>query len=678
MKERNAKEKIMGSVGVLIPTIIFILAFLQYANTLGHDYAWDDKLVITENPYTLKGLDGLKEIWTLRAFTPKRNNYRPVVQTTFALEVAAFGLKPFWGHLGNVLLYAGTCVLIWFFVTALFPLEPVWGKILTTLIFLVHPLHVEVVANIKSRDEILALFFGLAALISFLRWCNHLKSWPWLLASIGFWLLALLSKFNAVTLLPVFALVFYYKAPKMDIRPFLGGSLTLLFVLAGVVLQAPVLVFAAVFPAMAWAWVWRKSIGISSTLIGLGLVYLFAVEPNVSPGMISNVYYKPDAVNNILYATGSGQYLPTSLKILGVYLKLFLWPLPLVHLSGAFQYSLSDWTHWRVYLALISLLAIIAGGVWGGWRKRPFSFGLLFFLFTISIYSNLVELAPDTFADRYAYMASLGFALFVGLGLGESPLAFWATLNKKFPLTEQKKKAIRIALGILMAAVLLTFSFFTFRANRDWKDTDTLMKNRIGLMENNALAQLQYGRMLFHQVVEGEMTVQKRQLLAAAILHCQKAVSIYPPFYEAHEDLAKMLVLAGRAEEGLRHFEIILAADPTQPGACFGAGKLLFDQDQTDRALPLLQSAYAGNPDNLDVYPYLAWAYIKTGEFASALEVLEAGNDRFPESSQFATLAAFFYKESGDLIQAQGWAQIALDKNPADSRARSILESVQN
>src|SRR5215472_3774198 len=81
------------------PLIVFLSACLQYINTVSYDYAWDDKLAITANAYTKKGVRGLPEIFTKRVSVPYKSEYRPVPQALHAVEYEAFGSNPHTGHL---------------------------------------------------------------------------------------------------------------------------------------------------------------------------------------------------------------------------------------------------------------------------------------------------------------------------------------------------------------------------------------------------------------------------------------------------------------------------------------------------------------------------------------------------------------------------------------------------
>jgi hypothetical protein len=159
--------------------ILAAVALGLYANTFGHGYALDDGIVILDNEYTKAGLSGLPRLLTedsFQGFLGKETNpvaggrYRPLSLVTFAIEIAAFGPQhPFVGHLLNALLYALCCVVLYQVMRSLLaqrtPDAGAWMTLpfAAALLFAVHPLHTEAVANIKSRDEILALLFALRA-----------------------------------------------------------------------------------------------------------------------------------------------------------------------------------------------------------------------------------------------------------------------------------------------------------------------------------------------------------------------------------------------------------------------------------------------------------------------------------------------------------------------------------
>lgn len=198
----------------IFSAVILILAIAQYLNTLGHDYAWDDAIVIRDNVYTQEGLGSLKDIWTKPVYIPQRDIYRPIPQTTFALEKHFFPEgNPKVGHLLNILFYAFCSLLLFHFFKRLLPQYHLIFAFLASLLFVVHPIHTEVVANIKSRDEILALSFGLASMIFFLSFLSKKKN-IFLLPVFLFFIMACLSKLNAITLLAIYPILYFFN-PKI-------------------------------------------------------------------------------------------------------------------------------------------------------------------------------------------------------------------------------------------------------------------------------------------------------------------------------------------------------------------------------------------------------------------------------------------------------------------------------
>jgi tetratricopeptide (TPR) repeat protein len=185
--------------------LLGILAFLLYTNTIGHDYAWDDQLVITQNPITTEGISGIVDIWTNDDYIIQRPTYRPVPQTLYAVVWEFFPNKPNIAHIINIILYS-LCVMAFFnLLLSLFPKVSKLVLGLVCLFFLLMPIHVEVVANIKSGDEILSALFTILSLIYAQKNQEKFKFF-----ALALFTLAILSKISAVTITPIF-LYFWIK-----------------------------------------------------------------------------------------------------------------------------------------------------------------------------------------------------------------------------------------------------------------------------------------------------------------------------------------------------------------------------------------------------------------------------------------------------------------------------------
>ena len=246
--------------------IIFALSCFLYVNTLTHQYAVDDSIVILRNQYTKKGFAGMKGIWGEDTFTGffggKRNlvaggRYRPFSVATFAIELQLFGDivkdntgkpildkdgavnytgKPFISHFINVLLYAWLCVIIYLMLLQMFNphrdksnLKGYFIAFVGALLYATHPIHTEAVANIKGRDEILVLLGSVLAVYWVLKAAvQPKKQWLYYILAYVAFIMSIFSKENAVTFLVIIpaALYFFTKTPLTKI-----GLITLPFLL---------------------------------------------------------------------------------------------------------------------------------------------------------------------------------------------------------------------------------------------------------------------------------------------------------------------------------------------------------------------------------------------------------------------------------------------------------------
>ena len=210
-----------------IAIALFVLGVLLYANTFQHDFAQDDAIVITDNMFTTQGIQGVSGLFQYDTFygffkeagkdkLVSGGRYRPLTPAMFAIEYELFGESPGLMHVLNALWYGLTVMMLYLVLLLLFTSRSKWDEQLNpwavcliplgaALLFAVHPVHTEAVANIKGRDEIMTLLGSLTALWLVLRG----GLWPTILAALSFFI-ALLSKENAITFLGVVPLALYY------------------------------------------------------------------------------------------------------------------------------------------------------------------------------------------------------------------------------------------------------------------------------------------------------------------------------------------------------------------------------------------------------------------------------------------------------------------------------------
>lgn len=653
---------------MLFPALVVIAAFLQYANTIPNQFAWDDSLVILENDYTRQGISGLKDIFTKRVSVPYKNVYRPIPQATFALEYQLFGENPHWMHLSSVLWYALCCLTVFHFLRYVLPKTSPLFSLMVTLLFVVHPLHVEVVANIKSRDEVMALLFSLLALLLLMKGLERRKL-VLILAAIPCFAAALLSKENAIALLPLAAMGLWFRSDELRPKPevYLAAALVLLFL--GVYFEQ-VLLWLGGATALAYSG-WQRHFGkvaVSLTIAAAALLFWFGAAFE-DPAPSESLRLDSSVLNNIfLWTTESDKVLPTAIVNVGRYLKLFLYPHPLLHLYGYDQIPLRGWSH-PATLSAIVLLALAALYLWLNWReKRPGVFGLILFGLSYSVYSNVFVLAPDTMADRYLFIASLGLCLLFVEGLfriGQIPLdaPSFASIRPK----------------IVAAALCIVISGFFLRTwigNTDWYDDETLIGNRIRYMQDNAAAHANMGMVHLNKGAQATSLEEHRASRQAAMDSFKRALQIYPDFHWVWVSVGQVFAENGDFEKAELAFLKAQRLEPFSPDGYYSMGALYSLLGELDLAITYLERSVLLDPNTEETYILLGESYLRNGDMDNLGSMAETARKWFPARSEFDAFHAAYFLGKGDHKNAAKAARSALQKDTDNDLAIRVLLAI--
>jgi protein O-mannosyl-transferase len=627
----NIRKKTRGPViSFLFPLILFVTATLAYINTVTYDYAWDDKLVITANTYTTKGLRGLPDIFTKRVSVAYKSEYRPVPQALYAIEYDLFRASPHAAHTFNVAWYALNCLMVYVFLRFTFlGLDKVF-VFLTALLFVVHPLHVEVVANIKSRDEILALFFGLSSVILLVKALEQ-RRWKPLVLGIVCFAAAFLSKTNAVTLLPMVLVVAWYRSSEWKLS--------------------------------RGAWVSIGAVGLCT----LGLV-LLARHLQTTVSNDSGVQLNSTVLNNIfLWTTHPKTIVPTALVIIGRYAALFLYPHPLIHLYGYNQIPLSSWKDAVTWLVIGALAALVIYVKKTWHTKSPIIFGVVFFAFSYSVYSNLFFYAPDTMADRYMFGPSVGLAVIVTFCVFKL-----ASIRPDAP--ELKSARARVVMALFVAVIAAYFAT-TVIGNRDWRNDSTLIHNRIRYMQSNAAALAIYGSTLTQESYELKSPAMQQRQQAAAMNALLQAIRIYPDFQAAWIAIGKLFAEHGIYDKAELSFIKAQRLEPLSPDSYFCLGTLYLAQQDRELAIPYLEKAVLLDPKMEEAYVMLGKAYLQAGNISNLGALTMTARAWFPDDVDLKALQASYYFRMNDYARAFELANAVLSKDPRNLLAMTVLAS---
>ncbi|MFT4602697.1 MAG: tetratricopeptide (TPR) repeat protein [Arenicella sp.] len=599
--------------------IIFVFSFFLYSNTISNDFAWDDKIVITENNRVQQGVSNIPNLF-LKYNTGLRQDkygYRPITLSTFALDYTLFGDNPRGFHFMSVLYFSLLCLILYMLLRRVFNEYNHLLAFVITILFAAHPLHVEVVANIKSRDEILALMFALLSLYFFLEFYFK-KKWLYLISSAALFFIAFLSKENAFTFLAILPLA--------------------------VVVQKD--------------WNWKNLLKASFILPFLGALAVFilnrAINSNlgVEETLNLSLYEESHLLGNSFFEVNRvGIKFANAFHLIFLYLKNFFVPHPLTYYSGFSHIEVLEF-HWKpIAGALISLGALFFSVF--RMKKYPvISFGILFFFITLSVYLHFYRNLADTMADRFAFIPSLGLCIaLVGL---------LATLLK-IPLLKDEKgdakkvkvsitKQLNVRVKVSGVVILLALCVLTTKRNKVWQDDFTLVSTDMPNLENCSRAHYFFASLLNEKILtEGwELGIEQEM-----ILHYERSIEISDEIYYGRLELGSYLCNKGQFEEGISVFEDATLKFSKNSDPHFYLGQAYFIEGRFQDAVEELESALSIAPGYMDTYHLLALSYAKIGKFEEALFTSKDRLEKFPgnELTYFEELGNIYF-DKGDINQS--------------------------
>ena len=465
--------------------ILFLISFIFYWNAIPNETALDDVMVLTNNQFVLQGIDGVPDILKHESFygaTGKISSqlswrYRPLSLIVFALEHEFFGNNWAAYHFINVFIYGLLCIVIYQFLKRyVFP-STAYLAFCAALIFTVHPMHTEVVANIKSLDEILALLFSILFLNSFLK-IDQLKNIKQVSISIFFLVLALLSKESSVILLAIAPLA--------------------------------MLVFTN-----------NKMKGIITNSVPAGITILLFTFIRMS---ISDVpVAKADIMNDpYLLATAHQKFATISL-ILGQYISSLILPLTQCIEYGYNQIPYVTFSNIFSIASLLFHVSLFVFSITQLIKRKPIGFAIMSYLISILILSNAFINVGPPMADRFLFMPSFFFAITI--------LILFNSLRSKI----NKPQLQYVSLSILTCFVLFSF-VKVYSRNQDWKNNETLYVADIQKSPNSVRMLTYHGGMLVNQTDTIVDSLRKAKTLNAAIRDFEKANSIYNSYANMYQN----------------------------------------------------------------------------------------------------------------------------------------------
>ena len=545
---------------ILIFLAIAVATLAAYSPVIRAGFVYDDSQYLQENPHVRGGITGENAVWAFTSFHAA--NWHPLTWLSHQLDVSLFGLRPAGHHVTNLLLHTLNTGLLFFVLLKM--TGAVWRSLLVAALFALHPLHVESVAWVSERKDLLSACFFLLALEAYRRYAGR----PGLLRYVSVALLftlGLLSKPMLVTFPCVLLLLDWW--PLQRLGPRISGR-----ALGRLILEK--------LPLLAISLA-AGGVTLLAQRTGWAIVSWEALSPvaRVSNAAISYVIYLEKTI------------WPTSLAIFYPYPRGGH-PLPLVVVS----------------------LAIIAGLTFAGVRlarRRPwFLAGWLWFAGTLVPVAGFVQVGGQALADRYTYLPLIGIFMAVAWGLAELAQRGALPARSRLPLA---------------VAVLLGLAALTWRQAGYWRDQRTVFAHAAAVTEGNHVAHFALGvaadgegrgddaiahyreairpnpRFFDAQLKLGNALVGRGDV-EAGIAAFRHALKSRPQSVEA-------LVNLGAVESRLKHYDGALAAyrqavalKPDLVEGSMNIGNVLSELGRDEEALGWYAQALRYGPERVEVH----------------------------------------------------------------------------
>ena len=608
----------------IVLVIILISSFFLYGNTLWNKYCLDDSVVITRNEFTQKGLSGITDIFSTESFTGffgkqkelvSGARYRPLSIATFAIEQEFFHGVPGISHFINILLFALTGFFIYLLIKKLVsPNYPTLTlvPIFTALLFIFHPIHTEVVANIKGRDEILALLFSLTGCYTALKYLETKKLWLLVLSAI-LWFLGLLSKENAIVfwvILPMMLFLAGIRNIKQYVKPVIAFSIA-----------------AIVFLVIRHV-VIGSSTGVSDELMN----------------------------NSFLQATSQQKY-ATIFYTLWRYIELLFIPSPLTYDYYPYQVPLVGWDNISALLGLASYTAIIIWLMVSIRKNFLITIALALYLLPLLPVSNVLFPIGTFMSERFVYFSSVGFCITLSLGI-VSVIKY--------------RLSLKYTVFSLVGIILVLCSFKIITRNQAWYNDYTLFTTDVKTSCNSAKSNCSAGGILLES--SDTITNEERKLatINQSIHYLKKSIAIHLKYFDAWLLLGNAYFKKNNGVDTVLYcYSTILNLNPSHELAFQNLQALVNREKNIDTKLMLLSKMVVYQPNNYQVNYQLGNLYGKEkGDIEKSLRYLNKALSINPKEKDLYLDLGVAYGFKGDFTKSAEMLRKALELDPNN---KSIL-----
>lgn len=593
---------------MLISVALTALTLFAFWPVRHHGFIrFDDDLYVYNNYLVKQGLtfEGFQWAFTTREF----GNWHPLTWLSHMLDVELFGLNPGAHHLVNLLFHVTNTLLLFFLFRKM--TGAVWRSAFVAALFAVHPLHVESVAWIAERKDVLSALFGFLSLWFYVGYVQSSKSkvedsekfWHSLYYyfALLFFVFSLMSKPMLVTLPFVLLLLDFWPLQRMSK---VEGHWTLDFRLWTRLVLEKLPFFVPTIISSFVTYFAQKSSGTMATFVQLTL---------------------PERIGDAFIAYCG-------------YLAKMFWPRDL-----AVLYPLQVLPLWKILGAVAIVLSISTWAVLCFKRRPYFLIGWLWFLGVLVPVIGLVHVGNQAMADRYTYLALIGLSF--AIAWGACDLLRWPKLR------------------VALAAIVIVLCFVTTRMQvAHWRNSETLFRHTLQSTRGNVPIQ---------NNLAGELLAQGR--LDEGIVLLREALAAKPNIADTLNNLGLALEQKGKPDEAIALYERSLQINPQYPVTQNKLGYLLLARGRLAEAMPRFEAALQLQPEFPEPYYNLGNLYFTQGKMSEAASYFRAALKLQPGYAQARNRLAETLLRVGEFAEAETHSRIAIQLQPDSASFQNVL-----
>jgi len=532
---------------IWICLLLVLITLSVYMQVVSFEFInYDTDRYVYENQYVKTGLTKKGISWAFS--TLYASNWHPVTWLSHMLDVELFGLKPGFHHFNNVLFHSVNTLLLFWILARM--TGDIWKSCLVAALFAIHPLHVQSVAWVAERKDVLSTFFGFLAVGSYLRYVRCPKIGKYMPVLI-FFVLSLMSKPMLVTLPFVLLLIDCWPLKRFNFQMHSESD--------GNGSQRPAKVFLIV-----------EKIPLLLVSAASCMVTLYAQQGGGAVGSLA-LYPLHLRIINALVSYAN-------------YIGKMVWP---VNLAVVYPYP-GEFPVWQIWAACL-ILSGISFVVIKNYKLRPWLLvGWLWYLGTLLPVIGLVQAGSQAMADRYTYVPLIGLFIFLVWGLSD--------LFERFRV--KQFRIVIITTAVLSALIAVAWSQVGY-----WQNSITLFERTLDVTKNNYVAHNNIG----HRLLELEKTDE-------ALQHFSKSIEINSEFEIAHLNLGLAFSRQGKLDQAIKHYSKALQIKPHYTVAHNNLGNAWYRLDKADKAYEHYIEAIKTNPTYAEAYNNLGAASIRMGD----------------------------------------------------------------